>query len=353
LFVALQNAAPAAAAAPSAGAATVVLANTPQTLRADDLIDYSTKRGSTIFEQGCKPLDDKALTNGFALTPDQAVIFIESFHHRATTMGWNQGAMQITSFANSADCQVDIIKSYGQIDKATLKSVCERFCKPGEVHSQTRAKQNNTMLSMCLAKSLTADVQASLLTCRNEYTFDGVQYAPLMYKIIIRLATINSVATTQTLRSNLQSLGTYAAMVSGDINKMHSEFNKNYSQLIARGATLDNPIGILFKAYLMVPCHHFKLYICQQHEDSLDGKLTTITHKALTTSAKHKFDWLKTKGLWGAKSQDNEKIVAMTAALNALKGQLKLDPKLSTIVNEGKKKGNEKDKKKNKKNTYN
>jgi hypothetical protein len=71
------------------------------------------------------------------------------------------------------------------------------------------------------------------------------------------------------------------------------------------------------------------------------------------TSMKCKFNWLKTKGLWGAKSPDNEKIVAMTAALNALKGQLKLEPKLSTIANEGQKKGNKKDKKKNKKNTYN
>jgi hypothetical protein len=71
------------------------------------------------------------------------------------------------------------------------------------------------------------------------------------------------------------------------------------------------------------------------------------------TSAKHKFDWLKTKGLWGAKSPDNKKIMAMTAALNALKGQLKLDPKISTIVNEGKKKGDKKDKKRKKKNTYN
>jgi hypothetical protein len=34
----------------------------------------------------------------------------------------------------------------------------------------------------------------------------------------MRLATINSLATTQTLRNNLQSLGTYAAMVSGDID---------------------------------------------------------------------------------------------------------------------------------------
>jgi hypothetical protein len=44
----------------------------------------------------------------------------------------------------------------------------------------------------------------------------------------------------------------------------------------------------------------------------------------------------------------------MTAALNALKGQLKLDPKLSAIANEAKKKGVNKDKKnKNKKNTHN
>jgi hypothetical protein len=117
----------------------------------------------------------------------------------------------------------------------------------------------------------------------------------LKYEIIMRLVTINFLATTQMLHNNLQSLGTYAATVSSNIDKVHSKFDKNYSQLIARGATVNNPIGILFKAYLVVPCH-FKLYICQQHEDYLDGKLTTITHEAFMTSAKHKFDWLKTKG---------------------------------------------------------
>jgi hypothetical protein len=351
--VAFQNVAPATAAAPPAGPATVVFAVTPQMLNANDLINYSSKIGSTIFEQGCKPLDENAITNSFLMTPDQTNIFVKAFHRHATTMGWNQGAMQITLFANRAGCRVNIIKSYGQISKATLKSACERFCKPGGVHSQTRANQNNTMMSICLAKSLMADAQARLLTYQNKYTFDRVKYAPLMYKIIMRLATINSVATTQTLRDNLQLLGMYAARVSSDINKVHSKFNKNYSQLIARGVTINNPIGILFEAYLVVPCHHFKSYICQQHEDYLDGKLITIIHKALMTSEKCKFNWLKTKGLWGAKSPDDKKIVAMAATLNMLKGQLKLDPKLSTLANEGKKKCDKKDKKKNKKNTYN
>jgi hypothetical protein len=59
-IVALQNVAPAAAAAPPAGAAPVVFANMPQTLGADDLINYLTKQGSAIFKQGCKALDNKA-----------------------------------------------------------------------------------------------------------------------------------------------------------------------------------------------------------------------------------------------------------------------------------------------------
>jgi hypothetical protein len=96
------------------------------------------------------------------------------------------------------------------------------------------------------------------------------------------------------------------------------------------------------------------MYIHQQHKNYLDSKLTSITHKALMTSAECKFNWLKTKGIWVARSPDDEKIVVMTAALYALKGQLKLEPKLSTIANKGNKKGNNKGKqKKNKKNMSN
>jgi len=37
-------------------------------------------------------------------------------------------------------------------------------------------------------------------------------------------------------------------MVKGDIDKINTEFDTNYSQLLAQGATLYDPIGILFKA---------------------------------------------------------------------------------------------------------
>ena len=175
-----------------------VFAVTPQTLGADDLIDYLSKQGSDIYKQGIAPLDDKALFN---MTSNQTVMLTEAFLNCTTA----KGSKQITTFTNISGVAVDIIKSYGQIDEATLKTACERFCKAGKADAKTHAKQNNTMMSMCLNKSLTATAKASLLTYRAEYTFDGVEYAPLMYKIIMRLATIDSVAITQTLCDNLQN----------------------------------------------------------------------------------------------------------------------------------------------------
>jgi hypothetical protein len=79
-------------------------------------------------------------------------------------MCWNQGPKQITTFTNSAGRPIDIIKSYGQINEANLKAACERFCKAGQPDAQSCAEQNNTMMSICLAKSLRADVQTRLLT---------------------------------------------------------------------------------------------------------------------------------------------------------------------------------------------
>ncbi len=138
------------------------------------------------------------------MTTDQTVVFVEAVSRCATAMGWSKGAKQITTFANHDGTPTDLIKCYRQIKEATLKIACERFCKAGEVDAKSCARQNNTMTAICLAGSLMVEAQVRLLTYRNEYTFDSVDYAPFLYKIIMRLATINSVATTQTLQENLQ-----------------------------------------------------------------------------------------------------------------------------------------------------
>ncbi len=121
----------------------------PQTLGIDDLIDYLTKRGKDIYNQGYEALDNKALTNGFNMTPNETVVFIEALERKANSKGWSKGTKQITTFTNCDSVSIDIIKNYGQIDVATLKTVCERFCKAGKADAASRARQNNKMMSMC------------------------------------------------------------------------------------------------------------------------------------------------------------------------------------------------------------
>ena len=184
-------------------------------------------------------------------------------------------------------------------------------------------KKHNTMMCIWIGKSLTAAAQAKLLAHRSEFTFDDVEYAPLMYKIIMQLTTMDSVATTQSLHENLLNLPMFSATVQGNIDKIHKEFDKNYSQIITRGATVDDPIQILFNAYLAVPCYNFKKYIkIQQDNNLLNGNLMGLSHDALHKMAKSKFNWLINKKKWGARSPDNNKIIAMAAKIMNLKGQL-------------------------------
>jgi hypothetical protein len=135
--------------APAVGAAVVLtFADTPQTLNANDLLDSLTKKGSSIYEHGCKALDDKALAGGFGMTTDQMVVFVEAVSHGAIAVGWNKGTKQITTFANRGGTPVDLIKCYEQINEATLKIACERFCKAGEADAKSCAKQNNTIMAI-------------------------------------------------------------------------------------------------------------------------------------------------------------------------------------------------------------
>jgi hypothetical protein len=84
------------------------------------------------------------------------------------------------------------------------------------------------MMTKCIIKMLTPAARVRLLPFRGDYEIDDIIYAPLLHKKIIALATINSVATTKTLRSNLKELPTYCSTIKGDIKLLHSYFDANY-----------------------------------------------------------------------------------------------------------------------------
>ena len=121
----LQAAAGNAAPAPAAAQAPT-FALMPATSNLTGLLDC--KLGGQLYKEGCKRLTDN---EGFAMTPATTAAFVKVFANRCTVMGWDQGTQGITLLQNAAGVNIDIVKAYGQIDKATLKTRSNAFCRAG------------------------------------------------------------------------------------------------------------------------------------------------------------------------------------------------------------------------------
>ncbi len=148
-------------------------------------------------------------------------------------------------------------------------------------------------------------VLACLEPYQSQYLFDGVKYGPLMYKMIMRLATIDSIATNKALRANINGLPQYAASVNGDIDFINSYFDVNMSQILARGQMVDDPIAKLFDAYLATLNHTFRQYIAKKQDNYHDGNLGhQFMYESVMAQAMAKFTYHTTRKIWGAKSPD-------------------------------------------------
>jgi hypothetical protein len=127
--LAAATAAAPAAPAMAAGAApqaAIMLAMTPAMLRHEDIIDYSSKTGTMIYEDGCE-----SLTTPFKMKSSGTVIYITELQANSNRMDWHVGTQQITKFANNSGAMINIISEYSQISMAKLQTECKDFLKAG------------------------------------------------------------------------------------------------------------------------------------------------------------------------------------------------------------------------------
>ncbi len=214
------------------------------------------KVGMMIYDKGYKKL-----TTEFDRKSSRTIVFTTELQAKCVKMGWHMCTQQIINFTNAAGSTINDVHQYGQINAATLQAKCKVFCKSTGALFQARARQNNTMMSKCIMETLTPAARVRLLPFQGDYEIDNIIYTPLVHKKIMALATINLVATTKTLRSNLRELPKYCFTIKGDIKLHHSYFNANYTQIIACGAMVGDFFKILFSVYMVVPCHNFRSHI--------------------------------------------------------------------------------------------
>jgi hypothetical protein len=120
-----RGAAAGGAAGGGAGAATLVpFAATPAMVNHQDLINYSTKVGTTIYNEGWEKL-----TTEFNMKLSGTVIYSTKLQAKCVKMGWHMGTQQIINFTNATGSTINIVHQYGQINMVMLQTQCEVFCK--------------------------------------------------------------------------------------------------------------------------------------------------------------------------------------------------------------------------------
>jgi hypothetical protein len=142
-----------------AGAAPLVtFAATPVMVNHQDLINYSTEVGTTIYNEGCK-----RLTTEFDMKSSSGtIVYTTELQAKCIKMGWHMGTQKIINFTNAAGSTINIVHQFRQIDMATIQAQCKVFCNWSPIF-QARARQNSTMMSKCIMKMLTSAARVRLL----------------------------------------------------------------------------------------------------------------------------------------------------------------------------------------------
>ena len=237
---------------------------TPGQVKPDAVINYAVKQGTSQWDSGTKPLPTLC-----DLTSEHLTVFINELKSRTEAQGWDKGNKALFTFTDVAGKDIDLISQYGLLTSKTIKDQTKDLVGTG-INIATRKAQNNMQAQTCLMNSLSPKAKALLLTHREDYTIlaadasgamQATIVAALMLKTMLKIATVDSKATTKTLRNNLNHLPEAMLMVKSDIELFHKYVFENVAQLNGRGEKFDDLVQALFDAYRQVGDVEFVRYM--------------------------------------------------------------------------------------------
>ena len=142
---------------------------------------------------------------------------------RGSTRGTGSGAGTATpstptgtgTDTNVNNQGINLFTEYGQITTADITA------NATYMGMQNRAAQNDAQMYHCIKNSLTPEAERKILAERESYHINNVPSGPLLFKLMMQKAIIDTWATSSLLRENLSNLDSYITTVKSDIE----EFN--------------------------------------------------------------------------------------------------------------------------------
>ena len=93
-----------------------------------------------------------------------------------------------------------------------------------------------------------------------------------------------------------------------DVEKFHQFFDAKYSALLARGKTVDDPLGLLFDGYFAPGDHVFVKYMKDNQDEYFNNQahMHNLMHEGLIAMAMAKYNYLS-QGISGSRSHWRKK----------------------------------------------
>lgn len=306
--------------APAAPAATA-FHRSPAQSDSTALLDFATRTGRSVYEESQRGEETK-----YDLSKDKLAPFRDAILSAADRLSCSTQPTSVCHFTPAdGEAPVNIITNYGQVSLERITTQAAVFVTGTE--AETRRAQNNSLLADYVLNSLDAKAKRTILTYKSEITrvHNGkvITSFPLLWKKIVSTPALDSKLTASNIRTKLRKT-LPPKIKSESIPDWNTEFTDLMNQLTALGATIDDPEGLVLECYVEAPDSRFKKYweLRKDQIEDGEGELANANWETLLSRGNQKFNtWEKD---WGQQTDAEIEFLALSAELEALRGQLEL-----------------------------
>jgi hypothetical protein len=320
LRAAATAAAAAAAAAPPPAAGPPVFTLAPALASSATFVDLTSSNGAKHFKGATEPLNK--LPFNFK-DPSDLQVFLDLVLKKSQVWGWNpiftipvlngSAAIGVTTTNHS------LLDEYGLVPMESVRAhVMAYYATP------TKRAQDSFMSCQCLLSSLTLDFLKLITADSSKYhvpalnAADGpVPSGPLLLKLIISKAHVDSRATVSFIRDSLTKLDAKMIELDSDVAAFNSYVQTQVKNLSARGESSNDLLVNLFKGYKAANDVEFYDFIKRKQSDYEEGKDVDALNLMATALVKYEARNLTKE--WSAPTKEQGQILALTAQLEKLK----------------------------------
>lgn len=289
--------------------APVIFALTPSQVNAGRIIAYETATGMKLYNAATAALPFKFDADAKGIN-----MFCEKLKDRAIQSGWHLAGGNILSIPDSQGVDRDLITQYGQLTPDDIVAHVATY-----INAQGRAAQNAVQMHHCIMNSLSSEGNLKIVSEMERYFVNQVPVGPLLFKLLMQKAIVDTRATSTHLRENLTNLDSYITTVDSNIETFNQYVKVNRDGLLARGERTDDLMINLFKAYLTASDKAFVDYMKRKKDEYDDG--ADIGVEQIMGLALNKYKILSDAGEWNALTAEQQQIVALSSQLNKMRGE--------------------------------